>query len=120
MNAKSAKLLVVDDERSMVGFLDVLLTGEGYNVTTARNGKQALQLIEKNHYDLVLSDMKLGDINGIEVIKAAKEKNPETIVIMISTYSSTENAVEAMNVGAYDFIPKPFDNTELRQTIKRF
>jgi two-component system response regulator PilR (NtrC family) len=119
MKNESIELLVVDDERSMVGFLDVLLTGEGYKVSTARNGKQALQLIEKKNYDLVLTDMKLGDINGIEVLKAAKEKNSETIVIMISAYSSTENAVEAMNVGAYDFVPKPFDNVELRQTIKR-
>ncbi|MCK5543500.1 MAG: sigma-54-dependent Fis family transcriptional regulator [Desulfobacterales bacterium] len=119
MKSENIKLLIVDDERSMVGFLDVLLTGEGYNVSTARNGKQALQLIKKRDYDLVLCDMRLGDINGIEVLKAAKEKNPATIVIMISAYSSTENAVEAMNVGAYDFVPKPFDNDELRQTIKR-
>ncbi|MCD4743381.1 MAG: sigma-54 dependent transcriptional regulator [Desulfobacteraceae bacterium] len=119
MKSESIELLVVDDERSMVGFLDVLLTGEGYNVSTARNGKQALQLIEKKDYDLVLTDMRLGDIDGIEVLKAAKEKNQEIIVIMISAYSSTENAVEAMNVGAYDFVPKPFDNDELRQTIKR-
>ncbi len=119
MKSEKIKLLVVDDERSMVGFLDVLLTGEGYKVFSARNGKQALQLIKKNDYDLVLSDMKLGDLNGIEVLKAAKAKNPATIVIMISAYSSTENAVEAMNVGAYDFVPKPFDNDELRHTIKR-
>jgi len=119
MKSEKVELLIVDDERSMVGFLDVLLTGEGYNVSTARNGKQALQLIEKKNFDLVLTDMRLGDINGIEVLKAAKEKNTETIVIMISAYSSTENAVEAMNVGAYDFVPKPFDNDELRQTIKR-
>ncbi len=119
MKSKNIKLLVVDDERSMVGFLDVLLTGEGYNIATARNGKQALKLIEKKDYDLVLTDMRLGDIDGIEVLKAAKKKNTETIVIMISAYSSTENAVEAMNMGAYDFVPKPFDNDELRQTIKR-
>ena len=119
MKIESAKILVVDDERSMVGFLDVLLTGEGYRVSTARNGKQALELIKKKDYDLVLSDMRLGDINGIGVLKAAKAKNPETIVIMISAYSSTENAVEAMNAGAYDFVPKPFDNDELRHTIKR-
>ncbi len=119
MESEKTKILVVDDERSMVGFLDVLLTGEGYNVSTARNGKQALQMISKKDYDLVLCDMRLGDLNGIEVLKAAKIKNPAIIVIMISAYSSTENAVEAMNDGAYDFVPKPFDNDELRQTIKR-
>ncbi len=119
MKSNGAKILVVDDERSMVGFLDVLLTGEGYDVLTARNGRQALKSIEKNDFDLVLTDMKLGDLNGIDVLKAAKEKNADIIVIMISAYSSTENAVEAMNAGAYDFVPKPFDNDELRQTIKR-
>ncbi len=116
---KSYKILVVDDETSMREFLDVLLSKEGYLVSEAKNGKQALTMIQKNNYDLILSDIRLGDITGLEVLKNAKKKNQNTIVIMISAYSTTEIAVEAMNEGAYDFVPKPFDNQELKHTIKK-
>ncbi|MBU1193844.1 MAG: sigma-54 dependent transcriptional regulator [Proteobacteria bacterium] len=116
---KKFHILVVDDETSMREFLDVLLSKEGYKVSEAKNGKAAITLIHKNDYDLVLSDIRLGDVTGLEVLKEAKRKNPDTIVVMISAYSTTEIAVEAMNEGAYDFVPKPFDNTELKQTIQR-
>ncbi len=116
---KLHKILVVDDETSMREFLDVLLSKEGYQVSEAKNGKQALTMIRKNDYDLILSDIRLGDITGLEVLKNAKKKNQDTIVIMISAYSTTEIAVEAMNEGAYDFVPKPFDNQELKHTIKK-
>ena len=111
-------ILVIDDELSMLELLEIILTKEGYRVTCAESGKKAVSLLQKGSYDLLLCDIKLGDINGIEVLKRAKEKNPETVVIMISAYSSAENAVEAMNEGAYDYVPKPFDNEELKQTIK--
>ena len=111
-------ILVIDDELSMLELLEIILTKEGYQVTCADSGKQAISLLQKGSYDLLLCDIKLGDINGIEVLKRAKEKNSESIVIMISAYSSAENAVEAMNEGAYDYVPKPFDNEELKHTIK--
>lgn len=111
-------ILVIDDERSMLELLEIILTKEGYQVTCADSGKQAISLLQKASYDLLLCDIKLGDINGIEVLKRAKERNPESVVIMISAYSSAENAVEAMNEGAYDYVPKPFDNEELKQTVK--
>jgi len=112
-------ILVVDDELSMREFLGVLLTKQGYKVSDAKNGSQALKMIQKNDYDLILSDIRLGDITGLEILREAKKKNPDTIVIMISAYSTTEIAVEAMNEDAYDFVPKPFDNNELTQTIKK-
>jgi len=112
-------ILVVDDETSMREFLDVLLSKEGYKVSKAKNGKLAVKMIQKNDYDLILSDIRLGDITGLEVLKEAKKQNHDTIVVMISAYSTTEIAVEAMNEGAYDFVPKPFDNIELKQTIQR-
>ncbi|WP_300460997.1 sigma-54 dependent transcriptional regulator [Desulfobacula sp.] len=119
MMNKTPSILVVDDETSMCEFLDVLLSKQGYKVSDAKNGKQALKKIEKNDYDLVLSDIRLGDITGLDVLRGAKKKNPNTVVIMISAYSTTEIAVEAMNEGAYDFVPKPFDNNELKHTIQR-
>jgi len=112
-------ILVVDDETSMREFLDVLLSKEGYVVAEAKNGKQAVNMIQNNTYDMILSDIRLGDITGLDVLREAKLKNTDTIVIMISAYSTTEMAVEAMNEGAYDFVPKPFDNTELKQTIAK-
>ncbi len=114
----TAKILVVDDELSMREFLEILLEKEGYQVVTAENGKKAVSLIEKNDYDLLLLDIRLGDLSGIEVLKAAKAKNPDSVVIMISAYASTETAVEAMNDGAYDYVPKPFDADELTQTLQ--
>ncbi|MCP4023475.1 MAG: sigma-54-dependent Fis family transcriptional regulator, partial [Desulfobacteraceae bacterium] len=116
---KAYQILVVDDEKSMREFLDMLLSRQGYKVACAKNGKQAVSSINKRSYDLVLSDIRLGDITGLEVLKEAKKKNSDTVVIMISAYSTTEIAVEAMNAGAYDFVPKPFDNDELTQTIQK-
>ena len=111
-------ILVIDDERSMLELLEIILTKEGYQVTCAESGKKAISLLQKASYDLLLCDIKLGDISGIEVLKRAKQRNPESVVIMISAYSSAENAVEAMNQGAYDYVPKPFDNEELKYTVK--
>jgi len=111
-------ILVVDDELSMRELLEVLLAKEGYTVTCAKNGRDAVSMIKRTVFDLLLCDIRLGDITGIDVLKALREENQDTVVIMISAYASTEAAVEAMNEGAYDFVPKPFDNEELKKTIK--
>ena len=117
MEDKTPHILVVDDELSMRELLEVLLAKEGYKVTCAKNGRDAISMINKTVYDLLLCDIRLGDITGIDVLKALREENQDTVVIMISAYASTEAAVEAMNEGAYDFVPKPFDNEELKKTI---
>ena len=111
-------ILVVDDELSMRELLEVLLGKEGYRVSCAENGSKAVSMIKKTEFDLLLCDIRLGDMTGIDVLKASKDQNPNTVVIMISAYATTEAAVEAMNKGAYDFVPKPFDNEELKLTIK--
>ena len=113
------KILVVDDELSMREFLDVLLTQTGYDVSLAKNGRQALKMIQEKVFDLLICDIRLGDLTGLDILRAAKKKSPDTIIIMISAYATTEVAVEAMNEGAYDFVPKPFDNNELKQAIKK-
>jgi len=117
MPDKIFNILVVDDEESMRELLDVMLSREGYQVTSAESGRKAISLLEKKDFDLLLCDIKLGDMTGIDVLRASKKKNQNTVVIMISAYASTETAVEAMNDGAYDYVPKPFDNDELKQTI---
>ena len=117
--SKQYRILVVDDEESMVDVLEILLGREGYKVSCAKTGKKALSILKHEKFDLLLCDIRLGDMTGIDVLKFSKEINPEIVVIMISAYASAETAVEAMNNGAYDYVPKPFDNDELREAIKK-
>ncbi len=117
MTQSDAHLLIVDDERSMRELLEYMLSKEGYQIDLAENGRKAIEKIESSKYDLVLTDIKLGDLTGLDVLRAAKRKNPNIVVIMISAFATTETAVEAMNDGAYDYVPKPFDNDELKETI---
>jgi len=119
MTEDTPHIMVVDDELSMREVLELMLTKEGYRVTCAENGRTAIGLLEKDPYDLMLCDIKLGDISGLDVLQASKKCNPDTVVILISAYASTETAVEAMNAGAYDYVPKPFDKDELMQTVAK-
>jgi two-component system, NtrC family, response regulator PilR len=112
-------ILVIDDELSMRELLEYILKREGYAVTCAGDGRIAIKKLEESPFDLLLCDIKLGDMTGLDVLRASKKKNKDTPVIMISAYASTEIAVEAMNEGAYDYVPKPFDNDELKRTIKK-
>ena len=118
--AQSAhKILVVDDELSMRELLEYMLTNERYAVTCAETGREAISLLEKEHFDLLLCDIRLGDITGLDVLRASKKQNPDNVVILISAYTTTETAVEAMNEGAYDYVPKPFDKDELLATVAK-
>jgi len=119
MSKTAPHILVVDDELSMRELLEFMLGREGYKVTCAESGRKAISLLEKTNFDLLLCDIRLGDITGLEVLRETKKHDPETVVIMISAYATTETAVEAMNAGAYDYVPKPFDNEELKQTISK-
>ncbi|MFP3869449.1 MAG: sigma-54-dependent transcriptional regulator, partial [Syntrophobacteria bacterium] len=113
-----ARILVVDDERSMREFLEIMLTNEGYEVTTAAGGVQAINLLEKQSCDLVITDIRMKQVDGLEVLKRCKELHPSTVVIMISAYASTSTAVEAMKWGAYDYLPKPFKVQEIKTVIR--
>ena len=119
MTEKTSHILVVDDELSMRELLEYMLNREGYQVTCAEDGRKAIKLLEKNQYDMLLCDIKLGDISGLDVLRASKKNSQDTVVILISAYASTETAVEAMNEGAYDYVPKPFDKDELLQTVAK-
>lgn len=110
--------MVVDDERSMREFLDILLTKEGYDVFLASSGEEAFGSIDKMKFDLVITDIKMKDIDGIGVLNKAKEVCPESIVVIISAFATAETAVQAMKDGAYDYIPKPFKVKEFKRIIK--
>ena len=99
--------------------LEYMLKTEGYSVSCAQSGREAISMLEKDHFDLLLCDIRLGDITGLDVLRAAKQQHPDNVVIMISAYATTETAVEAMNEGAYDYVPKPFDKDELLATIAK-
>jgi two-component system response regulator PilR (NtrC family) len=118
MSAKSPNLLVVDDTLSMREMLEVMLTSEGYLVECAEDGTRAIRMLESKKYDLIICDIRMGAVDGLAVLRAAKKRWPETVVIMISAFATTETAVEAMNEGAYDYIPKPFNVDEVKETIK--
>jgi len=119
MGAEKAAILVVDDDLSMRELLGYMLGREGYLVETASGGNEALSLLKNRGFDLLLCDIRLGDISGLEVLKAARELHPGAVVIMISAFASTETAVEAMNLGAYDYVPKPFNKDELLETVAK-
>ncbi|MDO9528387.1 MAG: sigma-54 dependent transcriptional regulator [Syntrophales bacterium] len=112
-----AKILVVDDDRGMREFLDIMLTREGYDVKSAGDGKEALNLCRNHTFDLVITDLKMPKVGGIDFLKGIKEISPETMVILITAYASGETAVAAMKEGAYDYLEKNFDVEEFKDTI---
>ena len=112
------KILVVDDEKSMRDFLSIVLKKEGYAVTTADDGEMASRLVQKEIFDLVLTDVKMPKMNGLQVLRTVKETSPDTIVVMITAFASTETAIEAMKEGAYDYLTKPFQIEEVRLIIQ--
>lgn len=112
------KILVVDDERGLREFLTIMLQKEGHDVNSVGSGKEALEYIAQKTYDIVLTDIRMPHITGIDVLKTIKEYSPETVVIMITAYASTETAVEAMKQGAYDYITKPFKIEEIKLIVR--
>ncbi len=112
------KILVADDEKSMREFLEIMLKKEGYKVSLASNGEDVLKIIERDIFDLVLLDIRMPKLDGISALKRIKAVSPETIVIMITAYASTDTAIKAMKEGAYDYITKPFKVDEIKLIIK--
>ena len=114
----AARILVVDDERSMRELLDIALKREGYSVLLAENGTAALAQLERQPVDLLISDIKMPDMSGVEVLRVAKGLNQDTIAIMITAFASTESAAEALQMGAYDYVSKPFSVDELKVVVR--
>ena len=115
----SAAILVVDDERAIGIAIQRLLSRRGYEVETALSGEDAVEKLASGSYQLVITDLNLKGITGMDVLRAAKERRPDSAVIMITAYGSEKIAVEAMKAGATDYLPKPFDNDELELVVER-
>ncbi len=112
-------ILVVDDERGICIAIQRLLTSRGYDVDTVLSGEEALERLAQRHYHLVITDLTLKKLTGMDVLRAVKDRSPETAVIMITAHGSEKIAVEAMKAGATDYVPKPFDNDELELVVER-
>lgn len=112
-------VLIVDDEKNYLVVIGAFLSGEGYETLTADSAQHALEIVETTDLDLVLTDMKMPTMDGIELLKRIKQKVPDLPVVMMTAYGTVEKAVEAMQLGAFNFILKPFQNETLKQVIHK-
>ena len=112
------KILIVDDEESIREFLEIMLKKEGYEITCAEDGAKAIEALSKKNFHMVISDLQMPNVTGIELLKHVKDNYPDTVFMMITAFGTTENAVEAMKMGAYDYLTKPFKLDEVRLNIQ--
>src|SRR3989454_696795 len=110
-------VLVVDDERSMRELLAIMLKQAGHDVTVADGGEAAIRALQSNTFDLIITDLRMRQVDGLAVLRATKEHSPQTVVLVVTAFASTETAVEAMKLGAYDYLTKPFKLDEIKLTI---
>jgi two-component system, NtrC family, response regulator len=114
------KILIVDDEKNMCRSLEILLSGEGnYKVSSIDNAEGALKFIEKNDVDLIITDLTMPGMNGMELLRSVKENNPSIQVIIMTAFSTVQSAIEALKMGAYDYLMKPFSDDDLLRAVKK-
>jgi DNA-binding NtrC family response regulator len=112
------KILLMEDELNVARGLKMILSEEGYDVDLATTGQSALDQFHQKVFDLLVADLRLPDIDGMEVIKQVKEEQPETEVVVITGFPSVTTAVKAMKIGAFDYLPKPFTEEELKTVVE--
>ncbi len=115
----SEKVLLVDDEKEFLEIMSERMEARGMEVTTAESAQKALSIIETNTFDAIVMDFQMPEIDGMEALKAIKTKKPELQIILLTGYASVEKTVEAMKVGATDFLEKPADIAALEEKIKK-
>jgi len=114
-----ARILLVDDEPSILSVLSALLKAEGYEVVPALGGDKAKVVLTSEEFDLMISDIRMSPVNGMELLKIAHNDRPTMSVIMLTAYGSVETAIEALKLGAFDYVTKPFKVDELLITVQR-
>ena len=116
-----ANILIVDDEQTILSILTTLLTMEGHEITPALGGKVAMKLLEENGaaYDLMISDIRMPEIDGMKILEYVHEAYPEMLVIMLTAYGQVETAIRSMELGAFDYIKKPFKADHLTSTVEK-
>jgi signal transduction histidine kinase len=118
MVVSKAKILVVDDEPGIRYFLEETLRGAGYHVVSAESGKIALDLVSREDFDVALLDLKMDGIGGLEVLAVLRQQSPDTVAIVLTAHGSTKTAIEALRQGAYDYLLKPCDPQQLRESVR--
>jgi DNA-binding response OmpR family regulator len=116
--SETASILVVDDEASIRFFLSETLDRDGYQVTTAQDGYEALEQLQQQRFDLVLLDLRMPGLNGMQVLEKLREQSPDTAVIVLTAHASLETAVQALRQGAHDYLSKPIKTVELRESVR--
>ena len=114
-----ARILLVDDEPSILNVLSTLLKAEGHEASPVRGGEKAQEVLRQEHFDLMISDIRMAPVDGMQLLKISRKESPSTAVIMLTAYGSVETAVEAMKEGAFDYVTKPFKVDELLITVER-
>jgi signal transduction histidine kinase len=112
-------VLVVDDEESVATTIEAILRMDGHDVTAVTTGVEAIRLLNERQFDVILTDLRLGDMDGVEILREVQRTSPESAAIMLTGYASLESAVAALRSGAYDYLMKPSDVEELRATVNR-
>lgn len=115
----SRRVLVVEDDSTLAFALKEMLEDEGYDISVAKDGDEALRIFRHKPFDIIITDLKMPGISGIELLKRAKEISPSTEVIMVTAYGSIENAIEALRLHAFDFILKPYPMNRLMESVKK-
>jgi DNA-binding NtrC family response regulator len=116
---EKAKILVVDDEESMCKFMEIMLKREGYSVSSSQDAASALEQIKTENYDLVVADLMMPEMSGIELLSSARSVNPNLDFIMMTAFASVDSAIEALKKGAFDYITKPFKVDEIKIAVKK-
>ncbi|MEJ2545892.1 MAG: response regulator, partial [Calditrichaceae bacterium] len=114
-----ANILIVEDEQAIRDALNMVLEEEGYQTQTASNGKEAMELVNKSDFDILITDLKMPEMDGMTLTRQVQQICPQTSVIIITAHGSLESAIEALRIGAYDYILKPFDFDDVLYKIKR-
>ncbi|RKY51840.1 MAG: hypothetical protein DRP89_08665 [Candidatus Neomarinimicrobiota bacterium] len=119
MEPSVTSILIIDDEQLIVDQLSLFLGKFGYNITGLSDSEEALKYIKENDYDIVLTDLKMPVVSGMDIIKAVKEKNSETELVIMTAFATVDSAIEALQYGVYDYIQKPFKFKEIQVIISR-
>jgi DNA-binding NtrC family response regulator len=117
--SRTPTILLVDDDESVRVTMQAVLEMDGYRVTPVSKGSDALELLAEREFDLVLTDLRLDDLDGIAILEEIKQRWPDTVAVLLTGYASLESAVKALRQGAYDYLFKPTDVEELRATVAR-
>ena len=112
-------VLIMEDEFSVSKGMEMVLSEEGYDVAVAATGQAALEIFREKGCDVLVADLRLPDIDGMDVVRLIKSARPDTIVVVITGYASVDSAVESMKLGAFDYLPKPFTDDQIRSAVRR-